>query len=714
MAESILPGDRGMAKRRKVRKGTQSCWECKRRKVRCIVSSPSNKLCDNCTRRGTTCISQEYPDKPTLPINNNQTEARLRRVEELLELLIQNTNPSLDPFPLHARDISHEEPLPEAALWKETSQSQVDSPPSGAEACDQLSHKCVTSKYEELVRHLIAAWPSQDDINLIGKLHVGISTHLHRDICTPHSRLQDHNSLSPQEMLQLPPMGSHPVLIARKLMMLATFLQGALGSSFQEFDGRSNYYREIMDRAMDRATKLVTSNDSLVASVEGIECIMIEAMYHNYAGNLHHAWMAVHRAVALAQMMALHRGLSSPSLKILTAEMRATLDPDHMCFRLVEMDRYLSLMLGLPQSSLEARYLNLKALKACHPVDRMQRTHCIVAGLILERNNTDLDSPFKIEDIEKLLLDASADMPPQWWLIPNFSSQDSSGTELVESTAGLLDQLAHYHLLLRLHLPSILQASSDTSHDYSKISALNASREVLSRYIVFRASDRAHLYCRGGDYLAFLSIVVLCLAHVNAQNQHRQLPERASEFGVVCHLLVQSRPSDRGLMERTFGFLESMANSGTDSIASKLTRILSHLLDVEANSANGTIYNTSSSKVDGNDLQCDGKLTNDGETLQIDIPYFGTINFERGAISRSALTTTKHVDLETSIQSDTDELYLDQSREYTDQPWLMEDFALAESDWNLQNIDTALFNSLFCGIPMPDMDLDGTEGAWIP
>src|SRR5690242_11661581 len=40
-------------KRRKVRKGTQSCWECKRRKVRCTFSEPAEEsVCDGCKRRG--------------------------------------------------------------------------------------------------------------------------------------------------------------------------------------------------------------------------------------------------------------------------------------------------------------------------------------------------------------------------------------------------------------------------------------------------------------------------------------------------------------------------------------------------------------------------------------------------------------------------------------------------------------------------------------
>ena len=54
---------RFVAKRRKVRKGTRSCWECKRRKMRCIFESLAgpDSNCQGCRRRGSTCISQDLP-----------------------------------------------------------------------------------------------------------------------------------------------------------------------------------------------------------------------------------------------------------------------------------------------------------------------------------------------------------------------------------------------------------------------------------------------------------------------------------------------------------------------------------------------------------------------------------------------------------------------------------------------------------------------------
>ncbi|KAG2412311.1 hypothetical protein HFD88_009868 [Aspergillus terreus] len=51
------------AKRRKVRKGTHSCWECKRRKMKCIFDPRiASASCIGCRRRGSPCISQEFPE----------------------------------------------------------------------------------------------------------------------------------------------------------------------------------------------------------------------------------------------------------------------------------------------------------------------------------------------------------------------------------------------------------------------------------------------------------------------------------------------------------------------------------------------------------------------------------------------------------------------------------------------------------------------------
>lgn len=77
-------------KRRKLRKGTQSCWECKRRKARCTFSPSTQEICDGCKRRGSDCVSQEVADLPPPPGSNKHIVDRLGQVEALVRQLIKS------------------------------------------------------------------------------------------------------------------------------------------------------------------------------------------------------------------------------------------------------------------------------------------------------------------------------------------------------------------------------------------------------------------------------------------------------------------------------------------------------------------------------------------------------------------------------------------------------------------------------------------------
>ena len=57
----LLWPDESSSKRRKVRHGTHSCHECRRRKVKCLYATPDSTTCIVCERRGAHCVSQYDP-----------------------------------------------------------------------------------------------------------------------------------------------------------------------------------------------------------------------------------------------------------------------------------------------------------------------------------------------------------------------------------------------------------------------------------------------------------------------------------------------------------------------------------------------------------------------------------------------------------------------------------------------------------------------------
>ncbi|KAJ5929340.1 hypothetical protein N7454_007188 [Penicillium verhagenii] len=501
----------------------------------------------------------------------------------------------------------------------------------------------------------------------------------------------------------------------------------------QELGSRGALFSDIRSRVIDTAIRLVTTNDELTCSVEGIDCIMMESLYHNHVGNLHRAWMAVHRATAVAQMMAIHRGLESPSLKFIEPATRAAFNEGQICFRLVQMDRYLSLMLGLPPTSLEATFATPEALAGCNPTERLERIHCVVAENIQRRTEADVGDFTKTHQDDKLLQDAAADMPAQWWLTPTFIPSNND-VELLGDTVRLMNQFSHYHLLIRLHLPYMLRTSANHRCDHSRVTALNASREILSRYLAFRNSCPVHFYCRGDECLAFIAIVVLCIAHMNSRSRKQfQQPSEPRETDTVFNFLAHSRPSDRAMMERTTEIMTSTASRGLDGITSRLAQIIQHLLVIEENCASGTLYSTSSSKGSERELEFFGKLTDDGKALHIYIPYLGRINFERRAfptsdraeksggesslpssgcqfadqsendfdITNSPLTGMPQFEQLPSPKSNESpeingDFLRDQVYEPMDPSWV--------DDWDLQGIDIGLFDSLFRGTDVFNLD----------
>ncbi|KAF2096867.1 hypothetical protein NA57DRAFT_14363, partial [Rhizodiscina lignyota] len=655
-----------IAKRRKIRKGTKSCWECKRRKIRCTFIASTESRCDGCRSRGTKCIGQEFHNEPKAAKSKAD---RLDRMEALVEQLAKRADPDLPGLLSHNAQDARTNTV--ERVNGDPCVSLISNSPIAATQPNSGVNIQGKHRYDGIRGALLAVWPSQCELDLITSITVGTSVLFHGTVCMPYSRLLSKDMPSPQEMLQLPPPGSHPVLIARKLLMLASFLQGIPPGGIKELGILGIKCHEVMSSIVETVSRLITSHDNLVGSLEGIECVMIESMYHNNAGNLHDAWLKNRRAMVRAQMMGLHLG-NSPRPNMLDVETRERIDLEHMWFRLVISDRYLSLMLGLPQGSQESPFGTPKALEGCAPMERMERIEAVVGGLILQRNKGDSHNIEATHEIDKLLQDAAASMPAQWWLTPDIASITNSDTNALSETIRVMNQFSHYHLLVQLYLPYIPQSTADRKYDYGKITAVNASREILSRFMYFRGSDMITAYCRGIDFLALIASTTLCLAHIDARRRDGiGMGNRATVFQFLAH----QRLGDRGLMERMLQSMEKMIQVYGDTIACKIAGILRPLLAIEAAAANGGSYSASvSSELGEQEFSCGGNANDGGDPLRISIPYFGTIKIEHG---------------NDFFNFDDNPLGADRL--------LAPELAADVDDWALQGMDMASFNSLIRG-----------------
>ncbi|OAX81235.1 hypothetical protein ACJ72_04426 [Emergomyces africanus] len=644
-----------LPKKRKVRKGTQSCWECKRRKIRCTFAEPTETVCDGCRSRRTECISQEFPQEQSFP---SRPIGRLSRVEYPIEKFNVKQSDTDVLSMLH----------PGQVRQNESTESTVRANAIVGDALhlqrkmlvSRGDHCCINSglrpianpglklqaesgligSFDELSRSLIAVWPDQHDLDLISSVLVSVSASYHGVVCIPYSKFLLNEVSSPQCLLQLPPHGSHPVLIARRLLLLGSFIQSIPLCSLGKLVGMKSDYRAIMSQVVHTASRLVTCDDELVSSLDGIECLMIESMYLNNAGNLRRAWLINRRAMVVAQMMGLHRGMCCSSMS-LEKGTRDRIDPDYMWFRIVLTDRYLSLMLGLPQGSVENVFASPAGLQHCTATERMERLHCIAAGLILQRNSTERTDLAATYRVDGMLREAAALMPPQWWLItPDSSTLTSNHANGFEESIRLTSQFAHHHLLVQLHLPYMMTPSSaDTSYDYCKITAANASRTIVSQFVAFRQSNVTAAYCRGIDFVAFTASITLCLAHMEARRQHTDYSNKDIS---VFQSLQHQRLSDRGLLERTLEIMKSTARKSHDIVVQTISNILQPLLTIENNSADGhgSYHTRVTLEPDKHEPQIPSDRSENFEELLIHIPYFGTVKIEHHPILPDIVTST--------------------------------------------------------------------------
>lgn len=85
----VMPSPESLVNQRKIRKGTRSCWECKRRKTRCIFPASGEPTCVYCQRRRIPCIGQDIPESLALAGKGHRGLGdRIAKIEDAMKGLL--------------------------------------------------------------------------------------------------------------------------------------------------------------------------------------------------------------------------------------------------------------------------------------------------------------------------------------------------------------------------------------------------------------------------------------------------------------------------------------------------------------------------------------------------------------------------------------------------------------------------------------------------
>ncbi|KAI1769723.1 hypothetical protein F4818DRAFT_456678 [Hypoxylon cercidicola] len=380
-----VAGSGESAASRKVRKGTRSCWECKRRKVRCVFRSTADVKCVTCTRRGTSCQSQEHEE---ISVTTLTLEERVGRLEYLVGALNEKraTKNQHGGLPTRGnRDLeAFASPLSGTTVFSESAQSPAIS------AISEGNRSIVTrpgqqslsacADLAQISAALYAELPSRKDMEVLmgSKRAVPFLSFLHHPESLYTAETEKGEQVS---TFVLPSVTDHPILLARALLQLAFCLEHAASHKITQALTIATPWKNTALRWYEIASWLVTSNDVLIDSVEGLECLLVEGMYLLNTGNLRRAWLIFRRAISLAQMIGVDRIKSPPNIKVLDTRTRFS------CLiiwsRLIYTERYLSLLIGMP-SSTTGPFLSAEDMNDGPPTARIEKAHALICGKIIK------------------------------------------------------------------------------------------------------------------------------------------------------------------------------------------------------------------------------------------------------------------------------------------------------------------------------------------
>ncbi|EXJ92120.1 hypothetical protein A1O3_00670 [Capronia epimyces CBS 606.96] len=624
--------------RKKMRKGTRSCLECRRRKIKCTFEPGRPAICNECYARGSTCIDQEHGDvhaysQVTTDLPSYSLRERVTQLEDLVKQVLNrlpekpsntSSNSNSDSTSASDADRSHVDAQAAEVLkslkgsWRQANAGAEESLllPVGlrddAPVLTLFDNAVITRKESQAVvsraqynktKTLLAALnkllpPPQDLETILDSSHEWWA--IWRTI---FPEMTDSRCETIKESVSHSLRSEKPAELAKIMLCIALSIHQLPA----DFDWSQLSIKEepaaLMERYIATVDKLITSDDEIAATIDGIECMMLEAKYHINMGRPRRAWLLFHRAIAFAQLLGFHR-LPSQVDKTSSDYRRSVVIWCH----LIIGDRYLALLLGLPYSVADAFVTPHipSAAGVSSPAEAIGgETYVAMMLPILTRINDRNQSVTPMGYSATLRLDQELEelygtRDASWWSIDVIP-----GIPTEAHFERLQAQFLHHQARVLLHMPFMLRSSADKRYQYSHSAALEGAREMIRIYDALRTNkDVGPFICKLVDFQAFTAAMLLLLNLCGYAQQHR------GNSGQPVDL--EQDQADSQLIDQAVTLLKHAATEPGGVVAAQSAQALEMLARVRQG-------------CDEADLkQCRS------ESVQVSIPYFGTISIGLG------------------------------------------------------------------------------------
>ncbi|CAM1510827.1 Fc.00g083400.m01.CDS01 [Cosmosporella sp. VM-42] len=572
--------------RKRLRRDTRSCYECRRRKVKCQLTSEHVSSCCECLKSGVQCSIQG--DAARFAKSGSGTEAasqgredRLERIEQMLRELIERqgvphyrTLAPIQPPRLHGG----QNPSDLSFLWDDFtsvgpeageispgnllySSSPTSGPPQPRLSASLNPTPMLNSESDTVKHFLISLLPTQEDVTTIVNNTTAWVLELARP---PGAILKPSGEVKHLDISAV--VQCDAVIIAKTLLYLAIYIQQLP----PDFDIQRLQMHDVEAKVQcyrHNVSSLVLAHEEMACSVQGLQCLLLLGMVFINDGLFRKAWVNFRRAVDVARIKDCHNGYSSIEQHSTSEEIALH---RHLWLSAVMGDCYTSLLLGIePRSGGEPFFSDYLWNDRCADADaNFERRLCHISAKVSHRNlsgaqkaNNELTC-----DIDNALNALEDSMPDSWWRTPATNGERSIGN--AQEYDRLVCHLWFFQLRMFTHLPSLFVENGDRDSKRSRSICLEASRITLHRYLGLRHPGNSQVHTRVIEVAAFIASVILVLA---------------SALGPVGRTSKRFRrsTSDIALMEQVIAFLTSLGNSsGREHIAKQSAEVITALLAV--------------------------------------------------------------------------------------------------------------------------------------
>ncbi|OBS22526.1 hypothetical protein FPOA_08863 [Fusarium poae] len=285
---------------------------------------------------------------------------------------------------------------------------------------------------------------------------------------------------------------SNPFIAAKVCLWLSLCIQQAPKTLRLSRCGLSQ--ESLLALYIQTTNELLTSAACMGETLDGIEARLVLQKIYIDMGRPRQAWLIVRRATDEALLLRLHRATEEQGRGREAA----------IWNQIWRLETTIALILGLPSSMPTPDYNN-SGSSGNSSLHMLQHKVQSIAASIVDRNHSQRPSYLVTMQLSHKLDACRALVPDSWWHEPPRQDQPFSQIYVQQAIK------VHYFLIAKmLHLPFMF--SPDAGYEYSRVTAVDASRSLIAAYLGLRNCNKGlFVICESLDFQAFSAGITLLI-----------------------------------------------------------------------------------------------------------------------------------------------------------------------------------------------------------